>query len=445
MTILEDGKVGIGTTLPQASLHVEGDIVGETGVSSLGQDSRRWGSILLSSDQHIDYGGSLTFSYVGTPYVTFDASGNVGIGTTVPLSEFDVNGQMMIRGGDPGANKYLASNSVGLGTWVTLDTDAVLNASNITGYATLTDALDSIKIINDAQTGAISSQGSAIGDLQNDVGTVTGDDLQTQISTEAGRNDTQDSDISTLQGQMNVFAPSGAVKGDALIYDTADSKWHPDSLLTFRSGIQIDTKNDGMAASWLGAPYAKWQFTGITITLYGRYADPNDPYVPQGNTLFQEYVIPPGSIEEWQVTAHYNGWNWNIRGSFAVILPSTISNGYGGYTTNLYQALLVQFTGASQNLWYGRLSYSQYEGVGRTMAPYKRFANTTDNVRYAGDASGYYICTPRTNGIFLGDNDHWFYEFTRANARTMPGIFTPGRKYAISFDVQAPSYNNVIV
>jgi len=323
-----------------------------------------------------------------------------------------------------------------------LKTDRIVNQSSISG-SNLTNVLNSIKSVNDTQQSAISTQASAIGALQGAIGTVSGGDLQSQITTEKTRNDTQDGEITALQAQIGALDPVGAVKGDALIFDTADNKWHPDSSLAFRPRLQINTKNDGLAASWIGAPYAKWQFTGIEINLCGRYADIGED-APQAATRFQYYVIPSADIEEWQVTAVYNGWNWNIRGSFVVKLPNSISNGYNGYTTSIYQAMWVKFLGAPQNLWHGRLDYYSRDGLGRTMAPYKRFANLADNVRYAGDQSGFYICTARENGIFLGDHDHWFWEFTRDDARLMPGIFTPGRKYAISFDVQAVSYTNVI-
>lgn len=324
-----------------------------------------------------------------------------------------------------------------------LKSGRITNQSSVTG-ANVTDALNNLKSVNDSQQSTLSLHTSQIGALQGDVGTVVGGDLQTQVSAEKSRNDTQDGQITTLQSQISALDPASAVKGDAFIYDTADSKWHPDSTRSFRSRIQVAAVNDGLAASWLGSPSSKFQFTGIQIDLKGRYATPGDGGVPQGNTLFQTYTIPTGDIEEWQVTALYRGYDWRIRGSFVVKLPTSISNGYGGYTTNVFQALHVQFTGASQNLWYGNLSYFQHDGSGRTQAPYKRFANLADNVRYAGDAHGHYICTPRTNAIWLGDDDHWFYEFTRSDARSMPGIFTAGRKYAISFDVQAPSYNNIV-
>ncbi|MEP6646158.1 MAG: hypothetical protein ABJC12_03650 [Saprospiraceae bacterium] len=41
----------------------------------------------------------------------------VGIGTTTPTATLEVNGQVKITGGMPGANKVLTSNAVGLATW----------------------------------------------------------------------------------------------------------------------------------------------------------------------------------------------------------------------------------------------------------------------------------------------------------------------------------------
>jgi len=45
--------------------------------------------------------------------------GNVGIGTTTPGAKLDVNGQIKIAGGSPGAGKVLTSDASGLATWQT--------------------------------------------------------------------------------------------------------------------------------------------------------------------------------------------------------------------------------------------------------------------------------------------------------------------------------------
>lgn len=49
--------------------------------------------------------------------ITANSSGWVGIGTTTPTTMLDVNGQIRIRGGSPGANKILISDENGFGSW----------------------------------------------------------------------------------------------------------------------------------------------------------------------------------------------------------------------------------------------------------------------------------------------------------------------------------------
>ena len=53
--------------------------------------------------------------------------GNVGIGTTSPGAKLEVNGQVKITGGTPGAGKVLTSDAAGLATWETASGAAALN------------------------------------------------------------------------------------------------------------------------------------------------------------------------------------------------------------------------------------------------------------------------------------------------------------------------------
>ena len=47
------------------------------------------------------------------------ATDSIGIGTTSPTAQLEVNGQVKITGGSPGADKVLTSDASGLGSWQT--------------------------------------------------------------------------------------------------------------------------------------------------------------------------------------------------------------------------------------------------------------------------------------------------------------------------------------
>jgi hypothetical protein len=42
---------------------------------------------------------------------------NVGIGTSIPTTKLDINGQIRMRGGSPGAGKYLIGDATGIASW----------------------------------------------------------------------------------------------------------------------------------------------------------------------------------------------------------------------------------------------------------------------------------------------------------------------------------------
>ena len=82
-------KVGVGTAAPTSTLTV--DYISGTGVMDVLGSA---GSTLFVGDNN-----------------------RVGVRTTTPTSELDINGQITIRGGTPGAGKVLTSDGVGTASW----------------------------------------------------------------------------------------------------------------------------------------------------------------------------------------------------------------------------------------------------------------------------------------------------------------------------------------
>ncbi len=108
------GAVGIGTIDPETLLHLKSASSGETTGFKLTQGS-------FSSLLYHDASGDLFLRKQGTAnQLVLDNGGNVGIKTNAPGQALDVNGQIRIRGGNPGAGKVLtASDGNGNASWST--------------------------------------------------------------------------------------------------------------------------------------------------------------------------------------------------------------------------------------------------------------------------------------------------------------------------------------
>lgn len=100
------------------------------------------------------------------------ASGLVGVNTSAPTAPLDINGQIRVRGGSPGAGKVLTSDANGLASWSTI----VIPPSGVTGaesglhlegtVARLGGPiLETVAIIGDAPTKKVIFQG--VVDLNN--------------------------------------------------------------------------------------------------------------------------------------------------------------------------------------------------------------------------------------------------------------------------------------
>ena len=107
----DDGNIGIGTTSPSAPLQVSSPL--STGHIVVTRP--------LDRDWKIGVNGGLFLQDGLTDKGLFiqNVGGWVGIGTTSPAAELDVNGQVSIRGGGPGEGKVLTSDASGLASWQT--------------------------------------------------------------------------------------------------------------------------------------------------------------------------------------------------------------------------------------------------------------------------------------------------------------------------------------
>jgi hypothetical protein len=118
-------NVGVGTTTPSAKLEVNGQIkiTGGSPEASkvLVSDANGLASWAFEADPKVDVTlvGSIprwNGSNLANGSMT-DNGSNVGVGTTTPTATLEVNGQIKITGGSPGASKVLVSDANGLAAW----------------------------------------------------------------------------------------------------------------------------------------------------------------------------------------------------------------------------------------------------------------------------------------------------------------------------------------
>jgi ribosomal protein S6E (S10) len=146
------GFLGVGTTVPDAKLHVAGqvkitggapgagkilisDADGLASWSALPGDQTVAGNGLELSGVQVRLGGVLdaaTDINMGANNLTFTGTGLMGIGTTAPDAKLHVAGQVKITGGAPGLGKVLTSDASGLASWGNLPEDATTASNGLT-------------------------------------------------------------------------------------------------------------------------------------------------------------------------------------------------------------------------------------------------------------------------------------------------------------------------
>ncbi len=103
--VVKGGNVGIGTAAPYAKLSVNGTFLTETGGANIpnllfGSPGLNYGQIQNDSTGVWSLGYGATNASKGTPVVSWNTGGNVGIGTTAPVTKLDIGGGVRIANDD---------------------------------------------------------------------------------------------------------------------------------------------------------------------------------------------------------------------------------------------------------------------------------------------------------------------------------------------------------
>ncbi|HOB85364.1 MAG TPA: hypothetical protein PK521_14440 [Bacteroidales bacterium] len=123
-SIIDDGtNIGMGVYSPEAKLHVKNYSGPQLKIGSTNQPDLEW---YINIDPLSNF--SMLNENRGDPftilYIDRDDR-NIGIGTSTPTTELEVNGQIKINGGTPAAGKVLTSDATGLATWKSIPAPAV--------------------------------------------------------------------------------------------------------------------------------------------------------------------------------------------------------------------------------------------------------------------------------------------------------------------------------
>lgn len=200
------GNVGIGTTAPQAGLHI--DKAGTNNLAlKLSSTGPGWGSGIQLQNKDINYGIYAGFGQFkicdankGVDRLIIDAAGKIGIGTTTPKYTLDVNGTInassdVVVGGGDCAEEFdiVDAESIEPGTVMVIDNNGALKASEqaydkrvagvISGAGDLRPGITLDKQANKANRLPLALNGKVYCKVDADCGPVEVGDLLTTSST----------------------------------------------------------------------------------------------------------------------------------------------------------------------------------------------------------------------------------------------------------------------
>lgn len=338
----KSSNIGIGTTNPSAKLQVDGNILGNnngSNVFSINSAGSNYGFILNNSANTFSLGYGPSLSTIGTSVLTWNSSGNVGIGTTNPQAKLHVNGGSdynttfssdSFRSGwviaapgttNPGGSGLVlaSDNSFRLGTnsyyHVVMNTDGSTQIFNTGGTAATTFAPGGnvgIGITNPSYkldvsgTQRITLAGFAGIEYHNTPGT-----WEVYIGTE---NNTGNARYNSRQGTHSWYANSTATM-----------------TLNASGYLGIGTTN----------PYEALDVNG-NIRL-GNYTNSGTRYIGYGNNTFANQFIAGMSIESTTVGGNYSqklNFVTHNYGVDAAVRMTIAENGNVGIGTTSPSALL---------------------------------------------------------------------------------------------------------
>jgi hypothetical protein len=175
-----DVNVGIGTTAPNHALEIRtNSVFGGKSQLLLYENENDYARLKFQNNTNSNYwdiagatsttasNARLNFYYNGFGDVmSIGGNGRVGIGTTNPASELEVNGQVKITGGSPGTGKVLTSDATGLASWQNASPKVAFRAW-MPSLQTLSNAVDTKLVFSTSGTTDCFNDGNAFDNVTN--------------------------------------------------------------------------------------------------------------------------------------------------------------------------------------------------------------------------------------------------------------------------------------
>ena len=178
----DTNNIGMGTINPQSKLHIAENgnppVDGQTALRLQGTyggglsmiDGAKQGTIhTRDNGDTIAFGIGDNIGAAVSPKMVLRSPGNLGLGTLNPGAKLEVNGQVKITGGSPGAGKVLTSDAAGLASWQSTGDFMADGSTPMTGTLSLQGDHAQLELGKTGQAGAMrfarGSDGSFAGKL----------------------------------------------------------------------------------------------------------------------------------------------------------------------------------------------------------------------------------------------------------------------------------------